>query len=215
MLYCQLSLLAFLQAGFYRIYSHNASLFKGAPLSDLPTYPIRPAELNNRKRAHFDISPDADGRAAIADALDVLQIKKLVFKGALIPMGRRDWRLEADLGATVAQPCVVTLAPVNTRIEDSVTRSYIADWDAPDADEIEIDAEDTDEPLPARLDLVDVLLEALTLALPAYPRRDDAPSDVVAVTEPGKEVMTDADARPFAGLAALRDSLENKDGEDS
>lgn len=180
-------------------------------MSDLPTHPIRPAELNNRKRAHFDIAPDAGGRAALAATLDVLHIKKLTFKGALVPVGRRDWRLEGDLGATVVQACVVTLDPVTTRIEDKVTRSYVADMDAPTGDEIEVEADDTDEPLPASLDLIDVVLEALTLSMPAYPRKNDAPSDVIAVTEPGKKVMTDEDARPFAGLAALRDSLVNKD----
>ncbi len=72
-------------------------------------------------------------------------------------------------------------------------------------------AYDTSEPLPDTLDLYSVAMEALALALPIYPRKDDAPTDVVGVTEPGKTVMTDEDARPFARLAAMRAALENKD----
>ena len=40
-----------------------------------------------------------------------------------------------------------------------------------------------------------------------YPRKADAPAGDARVTEPGKVAMTDADTRPFAGLAALRDKL--------
>lgn len=183
-------------------------------MPDLPTHPIRLAELNNRKRAHFTIEPDSDARKAIATALDVLQVKKLKFDGALIPTGRRDWRVEARLGATVSQACVVTLDPVTTRIDEDIARSYVSDWDTPADEEVEIEAEDTDDPLPDTLDLIEVIIEALALSLPAYPRKDDAPSVVTGVTEPGKAVMTDEDARPFAGLAALRANLENK-GDDT
>jgi hypothetical protein len=44
-------------------------------------------------------------------------VRKLRFIGTLEPEGAQDWRLTADLGATVVQPCVVTLAPVTTRLE--------------------------------------------------------------------------------------------------
>jgi len=183
-------------------------------MSDLPTHIVRFADLPNRKRTHFTIEPDAPARAAMADALDVPQIRKLKFDGALVPMGKRDWRIEAKLGATVVQDCVVTLDPVTTRIDEDVTRLFNAHFEYPDDDEIEVPEDDSADPLPDTLDLIDVILEALALSLPAYPRKDGVSVDVVSVTEPGKKVMTDEDARPFAGLAALRDSLENK-GDDT
>ena len=52
------------------------------------------------------------------------------------------------------------------------------------------------------------------LDVPAYPRKDGVEAETIGVTEPGKPVMTDEDARPFAGLAALRAGLENKDEAD-
>lgn len=183
-------------------------------MSDLPTHPIRFADLPNRKRTHFTIEPDADARRVLADALDILALKKLRFDGALIPMGKRDWRIEAKLGASAQQACVVTLDPVTTRIDEPVERTYTAQYEFPDESEVEVPEDDTADPLPDTLDLIDVLLEALALALPPYPRKPGVASDIIAVTEPGKAAMTDADARPFAGLAALRDSLENK-GSDS
>jgi len=114
------------------------------------------------------------------------------------------WVVLGWIGGSSARPTVTT------RIDEDVTRTYVADWDAPDADEFEVEAEDTDDPLPDTLDLIDVIIEALALSLPAYPRKADAPAVDTGVTEPGKAVMTDEDARPFAGLAALRADLEKK-----
>lgn len=182
-------------------------------MSDKPSHIIRFADLPTRKRTQVVIEPDADARRALADAIDALSIRKLRFEGTLLPKGKHDWRLEGHLGATVQQACVVTLDPVTTRIDEDIERSYLRDLDDPDADEVEVEVTDNDtiDPLPETLDLMDVIAEALTLALPAYPRKDGAEAQTVGVTEPGKSVMTDEDARPFAGLAALRDSLENKD----
>ena len=186
-------------------------------MAERPTHLIRFADLPNRKRTHFTLEPSAEQRAALAADIDVPQIRKLKFDGALIPMGKRDWRVEATLGATVQQDCVVTLDPVTTRIDEDVTRTFVASFELPEAEEIEISEDDDSDPLPATLDLYDVALEALTLALPAYPRKDGAVTGTdgrAMFTEPGKDVMTDEDARPFAGLGALRDALANKDKDD-
>lgn len=180
-------------------------------MSDQPSHIIRFADLPTRKRTQFKIEPDAAGRSALADRIDALAIKKLRFEGTLLPKGRSDWRLEGTLGATVQQACVVTLDPVTTRIDEDVERTYLRDMDDPDGDEVELTDNDTIDPLPETLDLMDVITEALALALPAYPRKDGVEAQIIGVTEPGKAVMTDEDARPFAGLGALRDSLANKD----
>ena len=176
--------------------------------------PIRLADLPAGAERPFELRPDAKARAALAEALGIDAIRKLSFAGRLIPEGRRDWRLEARLGATVVQPCVVTLAPVSTRIDEEVTRRYLAEIpELPAAAEVEMPQDETADPLPDMLDPGAVMAEALALALPAYPRAPDADLGEAVFTEPGKAPMTDRDARPFAGLAALKDKLE-KPGED-
>jgi len=184
-------------------------------MSDRPSHVIRFSEFPTRKRTQFLLTPDAPARTALAKALEVLDLRKLRVEGVLVPAGKKDWRIEATLGATVSQACVVTLDPVTTRVDEDFVRLYSAQTDDPDEMELEVPADDTPEPLPETLDLYDVVIEALTLALPAYPRKDGVDGGTVSFTEPGKAPMTDADARPFAGLAALRDSLENKDDDDS
>lgn len=179
-------------------------------MSDLPSKIVRLADLPNRKGMHFTLEPNAEERAALARDLGVPSLKKLRFEGKLAPLGKRDWQLTAHLGATVIQDCVVTLEPVTTRIDDQLSRQFVSDFEIPEGDEVEMPEDDSSEPLPETLDLVEVMLEALTLSIPAYPRKDGAGIGSAVFTESGKKPMTDEDARPFAGLAALRDTLKNK-----
>ena len=67
--------------------------------------------------------------------------------------------------------------------------------------------DDTIEPLGRWIDPEAVMLETLTLHIPLYPRSDDVALGEVVVTEPGVAPMRDEDARPFAGLASLKDQL--------
>jgi uncharacterized metal-binding protein YceD (DUF177 family) len=130
-------------------------------------------------------------------------VRKLRFEGTLHPEGRADWRLEADLGATVVQTCVVTLEPVTSRIDEAVMRRYAAEVDQPEgAGEYEMPEDDTLEPLPAVLDLGAVMAEALALALPPFPRARGADLGEAVFAPPGVQAMRDDDALPFAGLRA-------------
>lgn len=151
----------------------------------------------------FEISPPPETREVLAHQLDLSALRKLRFKGVLSPEGNQDWRLKAQVGATLVQPCVVTFAPVTTRIDEHVERRYLADIaDLPDSCEIEM-PDDEAESLPTSLDLGAVMLEALSLAIPAWPRAGGATLERRNFAAPGTTPMTDEDARPFAGLGAL------------
>ncbi|MEL6685167.1 MAG: DUF177 domain-containing protein [Pseudomonadota bacterium] len=176
----------------------------------LPKSHLRLADLATRKPTVFELVPTADERKAVAEALSIVGIKKLRFAGELVPQGRTDWVMSADLGATVVQNCVVTLDPVTTRIDEAVARSYVADLPEIAASEVEMPDDDTVEALPETLDLAAVMTEALSLALPPYPRSEGADLSNAVFAEPGVTPMTDDDAKPFAGLGALRESLEKK-----
>jgi len=173
------------------------------------------ADLSRRAVTSFDLRPDAEARAALADALGLDGLRKLRLAGEIRAEGRHDWRLDATLGATVVQPCVVTLDPVTTRIDVPVTRRFLAEIPVQTLDEsgeAEMPEDDTIEPLGSEIDLAAVLQEALALNLPLYPRSDDADLGEAVFAEPGVEPMRDEDARPFAGLAGLRDRLAGDDG---
>ena len=166
---------------------------------------LRPAQLRGRAAA-FDLAPPAEALAALARTLDVPEVRTLRLSGTLEPEGREDWRLDGRLDALVVQECVVTLEPVETRVEEPVERLYVAGLDEPGTGEVEM-PDEAREPLPAAIDLMAVAAEALALALPPYPRAPGAELGEAVFAEPGVEPMTEEDARPFAGLAALRGRL--------
>lgn len=174
---------------------------------------IRVSDLARGAVRAVAIAPEPETLQAIGDALGLVELRKLRLDGELLPIGKGDWRLEARLGATVVQPCVVTLAPVVTRIEEPVSRNWVAGWEVPDADEVEIPEDVDDEPLGTEIDLGQVMVEALALALPAFPRAEGADLGETSFAAPGVTPMSDDDAKPFAGLAALRDKLAG-DGTD-
>lgn len=177
---------------------------------DNSDHALQVSTLSAARDYPFDLSPSEAERSALATTLNLSQLRKLRFAGVVKSAGKRDWVLEAVLGATVVQPCVQTLDPVVTRIDTDVSRRFMAHWDeTPDpGSETEMPQDDTSEPLLAFIDPWRVMVEALALELPDYPRSPEAQAmAAVSVTEPGKTPLKDEDTKPFAGLAALRDQL--------
>jgi len=105
---------------------------------------------------------------------------------------------------------LVTLDPVTTRIDVPVIREFVEGLEQPvdDEEEIEISPDDNSEPLGSHIDLETVMIEALSLALPLYPRIEGAELTDSNFTAEGIQPMSNEDAKPFAGLASLRDKLE-------
>ena len=170
---------------------------------------FRLGELSARKPHRFNLAPDAAARADLARELGISGIRKLAFQGTLQADGKTDWKLEATLGATVIQPCVVTLEPVITRIDRPVLRRFITGLAAPqEGEETEMPEDETVESLPDEIDTMRIMAEALALALPDYPRGDDARLETDSFAPPGITPMTNEDLKPFAGLAELRDKLD-------
>jgi uncharacterized metal-binding protein YceD (DUF177 family) len=200
--------------GFYLAYTKHALWFKKRKHNIMSLTPptstaLRVAELPQNTETPFSLRPDANTLRQIADELGLTSLKKLAFEGKLTALGKTDWQLDARLGATVVQPCVVTLEPVMTRIDTNITRLFIKDYSEPDEPEAEMPEDDRSEPLTPWIDPAVVMIEALALEVPEYPRAADAELGKAVYTKPGEAPMTDEDARPFAGLADLRKNLED------
>jgi uncharacterized metal-binding protein YceD (DUF177 family) len=181
----------------------DLSLVPPAPKPDLPRLPFRVAQISGRTSTHVKFRPSTPERAAIAEALGLIELPALSFDGEIRPAGKRDLVLTGKLEAEIVQACVVSLAPVPGKIAESVTRKYLADWVEPEGDEVEIPEDDTTDPLPEVIDAAEVVIEALSLALPQYPRAPGAALGEAVFAEPGTTPLRDEDLRPFAGLAKL------------
>ena len=169
---------------------------------------FRVADLPQNAPTLFEILPDHDALDRLTRDLGITEIRKLRFAGELRALGKRDWQLNAELGATVVQPCVVTLQPVTTRIDTLVARQFLSDLPEPQGEEVEMPEDDDQELLGDTIDVAAVMQEALALAVPQYPRAAQAELGEAVFTEPGKNAMRDEDTRPFAQLAGLRDALK-------
>lgn len=157
---------------------------------------LRVAHLNPRAPTAFSLTPDADRCAAIAAELGLGGLSKLIFTGEIRAEAGEAWELTGRLRARVTQPCVITLKPVKTALDEEVERHYSPHLAAPQGDEVEM-PDDRLEPLGQFIDLAAVMIEELALALPEYPRAEGAELD----TGP-QEPVADT-RRPFAGLDRL------------
>jgi uncharacterized metal-binding protein YceD (DUF177 family) len=170
---------------------------------------VEVARLRGLEAFPFDLSPTPEECAALARLLDARAVRKLRFQGVLRPAAG-GWTLDAKLGATVVQTCVVTLEPVTTRLDLDVRRLFVRN-PGPKAVEITLEPLDDDEtePLGDRIDLGRVAVESIGLNLPAYPRAEGAELGEAVFAAPGQQPLRDAEVKPFSALAALKDKLGN------
>lgn len=157
---------------------------------------LRVAHLNARAPTPFSLTPDADRCAAIAAELGISGLSRLTFAGEIRAEAGEAWALTGQLRARVTQPCVVTLRPVKTALDEPVERHYSPHVTAPEGDEVEM-PDDTLEPLGQFIDLAAVMIEELALALPEYPRAEGAELGA-APQDPAPDTR-----RPFEGLDKL------------
>jgi uncharacterized metal-binding protein YceD (DUF177 family) len=147
---------------------------------------------------HLDLVADAEVRAALAAVAGVLDMPRLE---AAIDLTRQGGGLRATgrVSATVGQTCVVTLEPVENRVDEPIDVLFAPPAAGEVADGSE--AHDTDEPPEALVngiaDLGAVAAEFLLLGIDPYPRKPGA--------EFAPLVEASGGAGPFAVLAKLKD----------
>lgn len=153
--------------------------------------PVRAHEVG-QARSH-QISAGPDECAALARRFDLLALDGLE---AVLELARTasGIRLAGRIRASGAQACVRTGTPVPFAIEDRLALRLVEA--APEAEEIELSAEDLDsEPLAGDvIDLGEYAAQALALALDPYPR-SEAPAPLII-----SEAAARAAASPFAVL---------------
>ena len=173
------------------------------PQRDLPLKTPRPLK----------ITPTAKERAAIAATLDLRSCEAFVFDAVVSPVGDGIWAVEGEVHAKVTQNCVVTLSPIKSTLAEPVQRLFSTDVSEELPYDFDIDMEDDDPPEPVGegIDLGAIATEAASLALDPYPRAPGAAFETVRSAPPGVTPMTPDQAKPFAGLAALKKSLEDGD----
>lgn len=170
---------------------------------------IKTANLRETGGNPFDVTPTVDEQTALAALFKANAVAKVRFAGKVTPLDKGGWQVAGTLGASVTQDCVITLDPVRTRIDVPVRRSFLPDATlAEQSQDIDPDDDmDEVEVLTDKIDLGLIATEAISLALPDYPKAEGASLAGRVFGPEGVKPMTDDDAKPFAGLSALRDKL--------
>jgi uncharacterized metal-binding protein YceD (DUF177 family) len=144
---------------------------------------------------------------SIAKMLDLVALDRLTFAYRLDRRGGGRLFLTGTLGASVTQTCVISLEPVEARLEVPVEMEF---WPAelvPTAAKNAADPEGTgltdwpDVIRDGRIDLGPVIYETLATALDPYPKREGANLDWAGGEAKDGE---SAGSGHFASLAALK-----------
>lgn len=158
---------------------------------------------------HFDLAADEDTRAKLAKLAGVRVLPKLEASFDVERHGASGLHVSGHVAATVGQICVVTLEPLDNEVEENVDLTFapprepVADMDDDDG-VTGAAALDTIEPLiDERIDLGAIATEFLLLGIDPYPRKPGVQFQPASVG--------DAEAHPFAALAALKKDRDAKD----
>ncbi|GGY49051.1 YceD family protein [Parvularcula lutaonensis] len=158
-------------------------------------HPIALSDLDSDAK-HVSITASEADRRLLAERYDVTDVIALkgdmdvTRHGSLV---RVAGSIEAELGRT----CVVSLEPMRETIAENFAVDFTTEFSETEEEEVEADL-DAPEPLKGdHIDLGDVLLEQLVLAMDPHPRKEgaEAPKDPGA----GKE------SSPFDVLKGLKE----------
>lgn len=146
-------------------------------------------------------------REEIAAEAGVASIERMTFRADVTPWRKGGVTVKGKIEGSLTQECVVTLDPVREEIDETFEARFVPEGsklerpiEAPDG-ELVLDAEGEDMPetfAGDSIDLADVWLEFLVLALDPFPRKP-------GVELP--EIDEDREQSPFAALEGLRGKL--------
>lgn len=170
--------------------------------------PVRLDEIGTAP-ATRRIAADAPERAAVAARLGLLELARLE-AGASVRRVTQGVEVTGEVEADATQACVLTGLPVPARVREPFSLRFVAGAAAaPGADDIELADADLDLlPLDGgAIDLGEVAVQTLALALPAFPRAHGPEAEAaraLLLSEEEAAAQAEADRRaasPFAALA--------------
>ena len=166
----------------------------------------RPQRLDTIGEAPQRVAIEAEAaeREALAARFGLVAIDRLAADFTL----RRDAMgivAEGRVEAMLTQACSVTGDPLPARVDEAVALRFVPE--SASGEEVELSDGDLDvvEYEGGAIDLGEAAAETMALALDPFPRGPDA---AAVLRQAG--VLSEDEAGPFGGLAALRDKLKSQ-----
>ena len=141
-------------------------------------------------------SADEGARNALAERFELQGIGGLKVEGKLWPENNAEFLFRGRLTADVVQTCVVTLDPVENKVDEEILLRFVpADRFDEQVLEEAIDVEEEEDTEPYTDDVIDLgpaVAEYFGISLDPYPRKPDA----VAPETPAARVVPEEDFKP-------------------
>lgn len=191
---------------------------KKSPNAEWP-YPVNVDSIPDMGR-HVKMVATAEQCAAIAERLELLGVQKLEADLELnLQNGGHILYVQGALRADVTQSCVVSGQPIESHVEDNF-EAWFANNDKvasfsrarheaqlkSESEEVQM-LEEKDDPEPlvdGQVDLGDLVIQYLSLAINPYPRHPSAGDAPVAEADPKKAAAGNLRPNPFAALKNWR-----------
>lgn len=149
-----------------------------------------------------DLTAPVSSRAAIAARLGVPSVDALSGVITITPTAEGAF-IEGAIDAVLGRQCVVTLEPIEERIAERFSIRFARGSELEPEIELDLD-EDWTEPLTGdMLDVADILVQQIALAMDPYPRKPGA--EAPASLRPSAEEVS-----PFAALKTLKRGDDTK-----
>jgi len=154
----------------------------------------------------LEIEATSEERAALARRFGLQDVAELKAQVTVTPVAA-GIEVAGHMTGRATQICVVTGEPVPAFVSQDFGVRFVAPEAAPEAEEIELNAEECDimEYDGQAIDIGEAVAQTLDLALDPYPRSANAEA---RLREAG--VLAEGEAGPFGALAALKEKLQGK-----
>ena len=137
---------------------------------------------------------------AIAEALDIPAVSRLALEYRIVAISGGAYRLTGSLAADVVQACIVSLEPVDGKVDANFDVEFWPDLKPEESEDEASILSGTDVELLEHgvIPVGRIAFEMLSASLDPYPRREDA--EFTWQDQKAKEA-----ANPFAALSKLKD----------
>lgn len=143
-------------------------------------------------------------KQTLAQRFDLVEIKKLEAKLQVTPeRAGLNYLVKGNLSADVVQRCVVTLDPLQAKVEQAIKVHFAApEFLGSGATERNLDEDDMEPITDGVIDLGELVAQHLGLGLDPYPRKPDVPPVEIGFGQTVKP------ANPFAKLTVLHNKTK-------
>lgn len=156
------------------------------------THEIELGEVGKQGKT-FRLSANEEERARIAARLGAPSVEKL--EGALrISATKTAIRVEGNIEAVLTRECVASLEPMQESVSEEFDIDFLREPPDEAGEEDDLEAPEVHEG--SRLDLGELLVQQLSLAMDPFPRKEGVESLAEAYAPPEK-------VSPFAGLKGM------------